>query len=115
MAGKTVNQMLIELYKEEREQERCVIVHGLRAKADKIIKTYHDQERNIEPEISELNNRIWALRTKQNNIKDARDADLKKVRLFNFEQNICGDALHADLIKFDKTTKHYIREILMDE
>jgi len=112
MSGKTVKEMLIELYKEEREQDRCVVVHELKKVATDTAQPYTKIIEDIEKERDKLGKQQENLRKTLNNAIQDRDTALKNVKLFKFTANTCGDALHDRLIDFDKTTKEHIREIL---
>ena len=112
MTRKTVKQMLIDLYTEEREQERCVIVHDLRQEAAKVRKPYEDEISIMENERSELEHKKSILYNKVNSLKKKSDDTLKTAKLFHFGEHVCGNALHGDLMDFDKATKAHIRGIL---
>jgi hypothetical protein len=43
---------------------------------------------------------------------DGRDTELRKSKLFTFTHQTCGDALHEDLVSFDKKTNDHVRKIL---
>lgn len=115
MSTKTVKAMLIDLYKEEREQERCAIVHELKEDAKKIIHPYRDHVIEWEDDISTLNKQISDIRRKINEHIKERDNELRKVKLYTFTHQACGDALHEDLARFDKETTKHIRDILEGE
>jgi hypothetical protein len=104
--------MLIDLYTEEREQERCAIVHELKNKAEKVIRPYMDQIHNLESDISALNRQASDIRSKINKHLVERDDGLKKAKLYTFTHKTCGDALHVKLCNFDQETNNHIREIL---
>ncbi len=112
MVRRTVKQMLIDLYQEEREQERCAIVHELKKEAKDITKPYINQVEDWESDISTLNKQINDIRSKIRKNIDERDTKLRRTKLFTFSHQTCGDALHENLMEFDKETNDHIRSIL---
>ena len=112
MANRTIKQMLIELYKEEREQERCALVHDLKKEARDVIKPYMDQIDKWENDISDLNSQTAGIRDKIRKHINERDERLKETKLFTFSHQTCGDALHKNLMSFDKETNEHIKTIL---
>lgn len=112
MANKTIKVMLIDLYKEEREQERCAIVHELKMQAEDIAKPHMNRINDMEENISDFNKQISDIRSKIRKNLDRRDAELRRFKLFTFTHQTCGDALHQNLIEFDKETNDHIRSIL---
>ena len=112
MVNKTIKAMLIDLYKEEREQERCAIVHELKTQAEDITKPYMNKINDMEENISDLNKQISDIRSKIRKSLDRRDAELRRFKLFTFTHQTCGDVLQEDLASFDKETNDHIREIL---
>lgn len=112
MSNKTVKQMLISLYQEDRDQGRCALVHELKAEAKEIVQPYTEQTKEWEADISVLNKQISEIRDKIRKNANARDDSLKGAKLFAFSNKVCGDALHDRLMKFDKETNDHIREIL---
>ena len=112
MARQTVKQMLIDLYKEEREQDRCALVHELKKEAKEVTKPYTDQIDEWESDISTLNRQISEVRDKIRKHAGERDERLKETKLFIFSHLTCGDALHGNLMQFDKETNDHIRSIL---
>ena len=114
MTGKTVKQMLINLYTEEREQERCQIVHVLKSKAAEIVISYKTDVAKLQTELTNLNDREKEIRVKMQAQNAVIDRELKNAKLFTFTPKACGDALHNSLMQFDKDTTKHIKEILED-
>ena len=114
MTRKTVKQMLIDLYKEERDQERCQIIHGLKDEAEIVVGPYKKMINELNGKIDELNKESNLIRMEIKEQNACIDRDLKKVKLFTFTSKACGDALHNDLLQFDKKTTEHIKEILED-
>lgn len=112
MANKTIKQMLIELYEQEREQERCIIVHELKKEANYVAKPYMNQVDEWENDISALNRQISEVRDKIRKHIGKRDERLKESKLHTFTHRTCGDALHENLASFDRRTTEHIRDIL---
>lgn len=112
MSNKTIKQMLIDLYTEDREQVRCALVHELKEEAKNIIKPYISQTNEWEKDISALDKQIGEIRYKIRKNAIDRDGKLRESKLFAFSHKSCGDALHDRLLKFDKETNDHIREIL---
>jgi len=104
--------MLIDLYMEEREQERCVIIHDLKRNQDMVKEPFNSEIDIIEKRRSELDKEKSDLYNEIHKLGVARDAKLKEYKLFYFGARACGDALHDDLMDFDRATKVHIREIL---
>ena len=112
MVRQTVKQMLIDLYREEREQKRCTLVHELKKEAKDVAKPYMNQTDEWERDISTLNRQISDIRSKINKHLKERDERLREVKLHTFTHQTCGDALHQNLMEFDKETNDHIRSIL---
>jgi uncharacterized coiled-coil DUF342 family protein len=112
MVKKTIKQMLVDLYKDEREQMRCTVVHELKEEAKGVTKPYMDQIDEWESDISTLNRQIAEVRDKIRKHVSERDERLKEKKLHTFTHQTCGDALHSRLTEFDKITNNHIREIL---
>ncbi len=112
MANKTIKQMLIDLYKEEREQERCTLVHELKKEANDFTKPYMDRIFKLRAETSDLDSQMHELRIKIREEEEARDDYLRDIKLYSFTNKTCGDSLHEQLQDFDKEPNNHIREIL---
>lgn len=112
MATKTIKSMLVDLYKEDREQVRCTTVHELKGIAKEIAQSFTEQTGEWEADISVLNKQISEIRDKIRKNANDRDDKLKEAKLFKFDHKSCGDAIHERLVKFDKETNDHIREIL---
>lgn len=112
MANKTIKQMLIDLYREEREQMRCTLVHELKEEAKDVSLPYEGKVKGIQKKLSEFEREMTSLRTQINSHREERDNVLKSARLYNFGTKACGDALHPRLTEFDQLTNNHIKEIL---
>ena len=106
------NDLLVDLYKEEREQMRCTLVHGLKEEADDVSLPYEGNVKGIQKKLSELEREMQNLRIRINGHREDRDNALKSAKLYNFGTKACGDALHSRLTEFDQITNNHIREIL---
>ncbi len=112
MARQTVKQMLIDLYKEERERERCALVHELKNEAEKIARPFIGRIGILRKKLSDLDNQMHELRMEVRDEEEKRDEELRRIKLFSFTHKTCGDALHKHLCDFDKETNDHTREIL---
>jgi len=112
MVKKTIKQMLVDLYKEEREQMRCALVHELKGEAKDVSLLYEGNVKRIQKKLDELEKEMTNLRRQINGHREDRDNALRSAKLYNFGTKACGDALHSRLIEFDKITNNHIREIL---
>ncbi len=112
MPRQTVKQMLIELYREEREQMRCTLVHELKKESENISLPYRDNVKEIHKKLNELDKKMSDLRRLINTHNEDRDKALKSAKLYNFGTKSCGDALHPRLAEFDQVTNNHIRGIL---
>ena len=112
MVKKTIKQMLVDLYKEEREQMRCTLVHELKEEADDVSLPYEGNVKMMQKELNELETKMANLRRQINGHREDRDNALRSAKLYNFGTKACGDALHSRLTEFDKITNNHIREIL---
>ena len=104
--------MLVDLYKEEREQMRCTLVHGLKEEADDVSVPYEGNVKKIQKKLNELETEMANLRRQINGHREDRDNALRSAKLYNFGTKACGDALHPRLTEFDKITNNHIRDIL---
>ena len=112
MPRQTVKQMLIDLYKEEREQERCALVHELKKEAEDFAAPYMKKIMELREKYSDLDRKMDGFRTEIRNEEEKRDKALKGEKLHSFTLKTCGDSLHGKLSNFDKETNNHIREIL---
>ena len=112
MPRQTVKQMLIELYREEREQMRCTLVHELKQKVEVIAKPFEIEMEEVQRRINSLEGEISALRKEKYIYKEKMDKEIRKARLQTFSHKTCGDALHPRLTEFDQVTNNHIRGIL---
>ena len=87
-------------------------MHDLKHKSGAIKKSFEGEIEAIEEKRSELEAERSKLYHKINKLAKERDTALKTAKLFYFGERVCGDALHDDLITFDRATKAHIREIL---
>ncbi len=115
MTKYTVKQMLVDLYKDEREQARCALVHELKKEAEDFIVPYTNDKNVLLREIKTLNSQINELRTQVSKIEGKLAKDLSDLKLSRFDQKSCGDSLHKRLCDFDMATNDHIREILEGE
>ena len=112
MVKKTIKQMLVDLYKEEREQMRCTLVHKLKEEAGLVSLPYEGEIKAYHKMMSDLDKKMSNLRRQINIKNEERDGALRSAKLYNFSTKSCGDALHPRLTEFDKITNNHIREIL---
>lgn len=112
MSTKTIKQMLIDLYTEDREAMRCKAVENLKAEAKKVSAGYKLKITKKEDDIAKLNHEIYIIRDEIRTIKQANEQILKDKRLYHFSKNVCGEAIHDTIIAFDLETNKHIREIL---
>lgn len=112
MTTKTTKQMLIELYEEERTQNRCTLVHGLKEQAEKAVIPFTTALEALNEKSNELDKKHSKLRSQQRDKIEERDNHLRKEKLFNFTSKSCSDAIHSDLVAFDTETRDHIRDIL---
>ena len=87
-------------------------MHELKKEAKDITKPYMNQIDEWESDISALNQQISEVRDKIRKHIGERDERLKEKKLLTFSHQTCGDALHENLMEFDKETNDHIRSIL---
>ncbi len=115
MARQTVKQMLIDLYKEEREQERCALVHKLKKEAENFAKPYMARISESRKSLSDLDKQMHKFRVEIREEEEKRDKALRDNKLHSFLIKTCGDSLHKKLCDFDQKTNNHIREILEED
>ena len=115
MVKKSVKEMLIDIYKEEREQTRCDMVQGLQADATLITETLYNEIKERGKSIDSYNIKA---QVERNSIKECNkniETLLKENKLLHFTDKVCGGLLHPTLKTFDTETKEHIKKILVSK